>query len=519
MKKISVFILTIIVVASTGCKKFLDVNENPNGPEKADPALYLAPIQTSFALAIQFDARAIGPYTQNFLNSATTGTSAPWDRHGYTVSNDFGGEIWRAVYWKGGYNLLDLVNYSREQKKWDLLGTGLALQAWGWQNLTDYHGPVILKEAFDPTKSTFNYDEQDTVYAYVPRLCKEAIAELEKTTDGVGSALYKKYDLIYKGDPVKWKKFVYGILAINAHHLTKKATYQPDSVIAYVDKSFTSNDDNAIAPFNGTNSIDGNFFGPIRANLGVYGQSAFIVRLTDGTVFGGVKDPRQLIMLAPSGDGVYRGLTPGTGQSSAASALPTGVRSLWGTTLGVATPPTGTIGRYLFQDKANFPLMTYSMLQFMKAEAAFIKGDLPLARTAYLNGINASLDFFRSFSTDPAVLTNFDALKTTFLANTSVNPATPADLTLSQILLQKYVALWGYGFVETWTDLRKHDYDPTIFTSFALPASYFPDNSNKPAYRVRPRYNSEYLWNIDALTKIGGFAADYHTKKMWIQEP
>ncbi|MEJ7671800.1 MAG: hypothetical protein WKF59_03620 [Chitinophagaceae bacterium] len=83
--------------------------------------------------------------------------------------------------------------------------------------------------------------------------------------------------------------------------------------------------------------------------------------------------------------------------------------------------------------------------------------------------------------------------------------------------MQKYIALWGWGFIETWTDLRKYDYDGNIFTSFTLPTTFSTNNNNKPAYRVRPRYNSEYLWNIDALNAIGGFDLDYHTKKMWIQ--
>lgn len=86
-------------------------------------------------------------------------------------------------------------------------------------------------------------------------------------------------------------------------------------------------------------------------------------------------------------------------------------------------------------------------------------------------------------------------------------------------MLQKYIALWGYGFVETWVDLRKFDYDPNVFLTFTLPSPLWVDNNGVPIYRIRPRYNSEYVWNIAALEKIGGFAPDYHTKKMWIQLP
>ena len=41
----------------------------------------------------------------------------------------------------------------------------------------------------------------------------------------------------------------------------------------------------------------------------------------------------------------------------------------------------------------------------------------------------------------------------------------------------------------------------------------------KLVQRIRPRYNSEYVWNIPALTVIGGLALDYHTKPTWIIQP
>jgi hypothetical protein len=328
-------------------------------------------------------------------------------------------------------------------------------------------------------------------------------------------------------------KFAYGILAVNAHNLSKKASYNPDSVIFFVDRAFASNADDAIVPFEGLTTSDANFFGTKRNNMGGYGQSAFIVRIMDSAVFTGAPDPRRLIMLAPSLDGKFRGLNPVTGQSTTLANAPTGVRNIWGLPLGFGAP-VGSQGRYLFQDNAGFPLMTYSMLQFIKAEAAFIKGDKVMALAAYKNAINAHMDFVQNgmtapgattsggtfkFNNEATINTDFNTEKTAFLANTNVIPASVNNLTQSMILLQKYIALWGYGFIETWNDLRKQDYDGTVFTSFALPSIFFPDNSNKPAYRVRPRYNSEYVWNIDALTEIGGFEADFHTKKPWIFQP
>lgn len=518
--------MLLLVIISSSCKKFLDINTNPNGPEKVDPAIYLASIEENFALGIQVDSRAIGPYTQNWVHS--TGTNV-WNIHGYASGSDFSGELWRNVYWKGGVNLSDLINQATEEKKWDVLGVGLALRAWGWQMLTDYHGEIILREAFTENQNQFPYTDQPTVYAVVDSLCREAIKELDKSTDAIGSPNFARFDVIYKGDRTKWKKFVYGLMAINAHHISKKTSYKPDSVISFVDKAFTSNADDANVPFLGASSLDASYFGPTRRNMYLYLQTEFIVRIMDSTGFG-VKDPRRTVMLTASGDGKYRGLKPGTSHTSTTSATSTGIKNLWGTTANIDPAPAGTIGRYLFQDKAPFPLMTYAMLQFIKAEAAFIKGDKTMALDAYKKGINAHMDYVRLgasgtnpflFAYDPTQVTNFTAERTAYLASPNVVPLLAADLTLSQIMLQKYIALWGWGFIETWSDLRRYDYSNTVFTGFQLPeaAILFTDNASKYAYRVRPRYNSEYIWNIDALTAIGGFEVDYHTKKMWFHQP
>jgi hypothetical protein len=67
MKKV-LYTITILgaLLLSTGCEKYLDINRNPNGPEKVTPYLYLGPMQQEFAAGIQWDARMVGFYNQNF---------------------------------------------------------------------------------------------------------------------------------------------------------------------------------------------------------------------------------------------------------------------------------------------------------------------------------------------------------------------------------------------------------------------------------------------------------------------
>ena len=90
----------------------------------------------------------------------------------------------------------------------------------------------------------------------------------------------------------------------------------------------------------------------------------------------------------------------------------------------------------------------------------------------------------------------------------------------------KYIAQWGWGFNEAWMDLRRYNYtelDPSgsrqVFPGFATPTNLYADNGGKLVHRIRPRFNSEYVWNQAGLDKIGGLALDYHTKPLWITQP
>jgi hypothetical protein len=118
------------------------------------------------------------------------------------------------------------------------------------------------------------------------------------------------------------------------------------------------------------------------------------------------------------------------------------------------------------------------------------------------------------------------ASQAAYLTNPKVMPADANGLTLSHIMLQKYIALYGYGFSETWSDMRRYRYldlDPAtgkkVYAGFTPPSTIHIYNAGKLPYRCRPRYNSEYLYNIPALQKIGALASDYHTKEPWFILP
>jgi hypothetical protein len=505
-----------------GCQDFLDVNTNPNAPQEVSPNLYLAPMLHWMATSPQFDGRFVTRYTQQLTLPTTSLTT--WDRMGYDPSSDNGGQLWRDVYWTFGQNLGDMMRIAGQQQRWDLLGVGYVLKAWGWQELTDLHGEIVIKQAFDQTRFNFDYDSQEFAYQEVRRLLDSAIVLLQRTDGAVDAGYLGKSDKIYNGDRTKWLKLAYGLYALNLNHYSNKASYKPQDVIAYVDKSFASSADDALFAYPATVNDDRSFNGRTRDNYTNYRQTQFVVNLMNGTSLGTPVDPRMSRMLSPSPDGQYRGLDPNV---VGFGALPTTQQP--GNPMGYAG--TGGVqlpGRYLFDDKAKMPVMTYAQLQFIKAEAAFRAGDRATALAAYRNGISSHIDFVNARNLDNGQNATqiTPAEKAAYLADPAVVPASPAALTLTQIMTQKYIAEWGWAHVELWMDMRRFHYtdlDPAtgkqVYPGFAIPTNLYGDNAGKPVYRIRPRYNSEYVWNRAGLDAIGGLAADYHTKPLWITEP
>lgn len=550
-KQTIIFIIFGVLTIAAGCKKWLDVNSDPDTPQHPDPASVFPTQLAGIPRGIQFDARYIGRYIQNWNTDLSTRTAdINWDNMGYTANSDTNGDIWRQAYFGLGQNLNYIINVGRSNGQWDYVGAAFALKAYMFQICTDQHGEIIYTEAFRENTAIFRFDGQDTVYTGVRELCDSALMYLQRTDLNPSKNKLERGDYVYSGDVNKWIRFVYGILAHNAGHLSNKTgIYNPDEVIDFCNKSLLTIQDDFLIPFDASKNDDTNFFGPYRNNLTNFRQSNLIVQLLDGTLLAGSnvidnRDPRIRHLLSASqdttnGNGGYRGVTPGAGDPNYSSSNPVLQRqrvaapfgdSIYGNpSANVFTPNSG---KYLFRDKVVSPVMTCAEIFFIKAEAAYRKGDMATALEAYTQGINAHFDFINRtvmprnnnqlYNNDPISA----AARAQYMNGANVK-RTAETITLRDIMFQKYIALWGWGFVETWADLRRFDYveglDPKtglpVYLGFELPATLSADNQGKLVYRARPRFNSEYVWNRDELARIGALEPDYHTEKVWFVLP
>ena len=230
-------------------------------------------------------------------------------------------------------------------------------------------------------------------------------------------------------------------------------------------------------------------------------------------------------------------------------------------------------GRWIYRNDAPYILTTYAEVLFDLAEAQFVHGDKAAALETWKKAVAADLEFTASYIVPGKAIKNgdkvtghegdivnkadFTTLANQYLAGPYVGGMTLDKFTLSHIMMQKFVALFPWGAHEAWVDQRKYQYDivhsgdypkfangwdltmvnqkldsdPTkVFKGFYLaPAqvqgrkgTYNKFNEGSPCFRVRPRYNSEYMWNLPSLKglkPIAGDADNYQCSMPWFAYP
>lgn len=274
----------------------------------------------------------------------------------------------------------------------------------------------------------------------------------------------------------------------------------------------------------------------------------------------GVKDPKLFRKYYFKGSG----FTSATGPIGQAE-------NFWGRTEAITDAKDGE-GRWLYSNGAPYVLTTYAEVLFDLAEVQFKYGSKADAFETWKKAIAADMEFSAKYIQKESLVTvggkvyhqgdkvdqaTFKAMAQEYLNGPFVAGLPMSEFSLSHIMMQKYIALFPWGAPEVWVDLRKYHYDiaytgdvpklgngwdktlinqkrdddaTKVYKGFYLaPANvqgrrsaYNEKNNGAPCYRLRPRYNSEYMWNLNnlkALKPIPGDADDYQCSIPWFAYP
>ncbi|MGY3052686.1 hypothetical protein ACVWYG_000882 [Pedobacter sp. UYEF25] len=438
MKNKYIIALVTIFMLSTfsGCKKYFDLNTNPN--QVTDPPLkgLLSTVTNKTGLNSYRVASITNYFVQYLANPSAGAATDIYDQVDYTGT-------WDNIYFA-------MADINEMKKKAESTGatqyTGVAdiLMAYHLSLITDVFGQGPYSQAFQNGNFTPVYDSEESLYKAIGSLLDEGIAALDLPNSTF--ELSASDDLIYGGKVDKWVKLGYTLKARWLNKISKKSSYNAAAILAAVDKGFTSNEDNAkMAVFTSKNPWNQVAFDNAGLLLGGW-LSAQLVDAMNGKTFG-VVDPRISSYTDKTINNIYIGTPNGAG--NVGPAANTIKDECYISLTGQLSSPSSPL-----------IIASYSEMKFIEAEAALKSGATQRAYDAYKIGINADMDFLNVAVGD----------KNTYLTSATVIQ-TSAALTLDKIFQEKYVAT--YLSPEAWNDARRHDYK---YKDFTLPANALLQN-------------------------------------------
>jgi hypothetical protein len=501
MKKIIIFITGVFTLSAiTSCKKFLDVNTDPNNPTSTT-ANFLLPSIIANGLATQgYESyQFTGVFTQNIGRRAAPNSSFEQ----YFVAPNV--RPFQDTYQIVGANIPPMIAMAEAEGSPYYVGAGKIMFALILAHTTDLLGDIPYTEAFKPAQTISpKYDKQEDIYATVNKLLDEGIAEFQKPASSNKRPFYItdpsiSGDILYKGNTALWIKLAYSLKARQANHLVKKANYDPNVILSYLDKGLISNAEDAQLQYQAVTSTvlnSTNVLGSTRNNMSLLTFGRYFIEMLNGKNLLGDEalpdDPRLPIMANTTSTGTQPG-------ANNAQPLDKGVISDFYTSWYAAEVYNAATGAGVL------PVLTNAEVRFIEAEAAFRAGIMPRAYTAYIAGITAHMD-----KIGVSV-----AARNAYLATAAVAQSSGA-LTLKNIMEQKYIALFMNP--ESWADMRKLDYSPDIYPGF-----YYPINANVNAKGEHPRRTSypltEIQLNPEEVDKQGGNLPDFFLKPLWWNQP
>ncbi len=585
MKNLKYIILgCLVVLGSTSCKKWLNVNTDPDNPNNQSVL-----IQNRLPWIEHFYQYTAGVTNYRtscmagvyYSNSASPNTfSTTWQCTNANSTTPY--QTW---FVEVSSNVVDLYNSAQKQGAYHYMAASDVFSALGYMEMLDLYGEMPYTQAATGNPSP-KPDDGKTIYNGCMDKLNEAISLFSKTQDAGAPAL-SSGDLWNNGDIGKWIKLCWGLKARFMLKLSKKADlFNADSVLYCLSQGPQSNADNTIGPgYNNSTVTDYLEGDPVVTNgnfdYAAYGNtiriSQYYYNLLTNMRGSGVVDPRMTKIVPSSmdsvqldgnghvvsyswnrsigvdsygpstrllkggptsiatasyaasdvqityaisdgtdlanfiadqlqagrpytvngnnvtvtyragsiyinssnyvlaGDTVYVNMRSSALATSGIVAQPETDVSWYPSALAYAAGVVGSTGSFQTRPVSDQEILTYHEMCFIKAEVYMRKGDPGDAYTAYLAGIQAHLDMMQAkltqwqsagyTATNPDMAPMDQNTIDSYLSSNAVAQG-PGDLTMSDIMLQKYVAM-GCS-IENWNDMRRFDFSAGDVGTFGV---------------------------------------------------
>lgn len=363
MKRI--LIIYSILIFFSGCKKFIDVNQDPNNPEDVQESLILAPAEVAVS-QLQNGDRAVY-MVQMYLQNSALAQDAP-NTDTYRATNVEMDGSWRNVYVTILKNLDVLIKKATENDKPNYVAVSKILTAFTLGTATDMWGDIPYSQAFNGLETIRPaYDTQEDIYKTIQALLDEAIVEINKNhaiTPGSD-------DYYYNGNMAAWKKLAYTLKARYYIHLTKAPGYnaatQAGLALTALESGMEANEDDFRLTYPGVAGQENPWFLNFQPDYALVLASTFVDNLKDRN------DPRLDAMVKPAfSSGLYRGRVIGS---------------------TIEAPDNYSYpSDFCAGIGASNYLVTYSEALFIKAEALLIKDGYAAAQPVYTDAVKSHME-------------------------------------------------------------------------------------------------------------------------------
>lgn len=532
--KIAVVSLGVILVAGSGCKKFVDANQdlNNNTSTRSDYVMTGA-LATTYRNQVSTNVTIVpGTWTGVYAHSTSFTGGGNEKTYEYTAS-DFNA-------FTGLYD--NLNDYQYVINNADKEGFGFwkdpanVMQCYVYQELVDMYGDVPYTQALQGINNfTPAYTKAQTIYEDLVDRLDSAMDRMTRTTWPT-SADFTVQDVYFSLNKTRWIQFANTLKL----RILMRQSFMGGTRDAYIQSKLATRLSNGFIDQNvlvtpGYLTITGKL-NPFYENFGYNTinnpttnyqyrkMNAVIINWLKNS--GGSADTFRLQSLAyPIGTSfntavtAATSITGGTATVANYTGIPLGVGS------GFATASSSPIGPFQIQ----VPLGTRAGMMMLLAEAKFLQAEYTQrygvtfggqsAQTLFQDGILAHFRTIANPSTAGNAANAGDAFAVRYYSRTGTNSkwvnwaqAVTAGTQIQAILIQKWVSLTHINGLEQWSEYRKTSGSAqpgvpasvrtTALTSNPEPARYvYPQieydvNGNNVPQNI-DRFTSKLFWDVN----------------------
>lgn len=490
MKYTKYKIIAFVVMGTVllgGCKKFLDVNKNPNIANDPGIELVLPSAQVEIAHVLGNNFQVNGCFwSQYWTQSPLANQYKQYDQ--YQPSTDNYNRAWRTLYSGALTDLNYVYSTAKAQNNKNYMAISRLMSAYTLQLITDAWGDAPFSEALkglgvDGGITSPKYDLQSAIYSAVIAQIDSSVAIIDENPDAAHPGAD---DLIYGGDMTLWREFGYTLKLKAALRLSEVNPANAAAIISSIES-------------------DPNFAGFIAAE----GEDAKVVFTTAGgsenplyTEIVGVGKTQNLYASKTCVDSMNSNSDPRVFEFYKPLANGTVVGNAQGDYNNSTSASGKSLVSYIVGGEAANAQSAAAPVRFLSSYESLLLQAEATARGWLTGGDDDSTLFSAAIDASFEAYNITDAAAISYYKDSTYWGVYPVGGTITDkvrhIVTQKWFAMCGNQGFEAWTEQRRTGYpDFLVLSVNSLIGNKFPARFLYPTDEINFNANFPGLKSVD----------------------